>query len=182
MLTVNSSIVGPMIGGALARPCISYPELFAKGTIWDRFPYLLPNLFSAFTVLFGVVVGLLFLDETHAKKKLQRDRCREVGDKIASFFSKASSCKTRAAEKQSLLRDDSPSGYSSMSSRTASLLSEDDEPLPSYRSQESSPKLTPTKAPTAAPVTRVESAPAPKTKIFTRPVIMNIMSYGILAL
>lgn len=172
-----------MIGGALARPCISYPELFARGTIWDRYPYLLPNLFSACTVFFGVIIGLLFLDETHAKRKLQRDRCRELGDKITAFFSRAGSCKGRTPEKQSLLRDSSPSGYSSISSsRIPSLLGEDDEPLPCYKSQESSPKLGPTKASAAPAVTRVETAPPKKMKIFTRPVIMNIMSYGILAL
>ncbi|KAJ6782342.1 hypothetical protein PWT90_05827 [Aphanocladium album] len=181
MVWCIGSIVGPMIGGALARPCISYPELFAKGTIWDRYPYLLPNLFSACTVAFGVIVGLLFLDETHAKKKLQRDRCREVGDRIAAFFSRAGSCKGRAPEKQSLLHDSSPSGYSSISSRTPSLLSEDDEPLPSYKSQESSPKLGPSKVSAASAITRVQSERQPKMRIFTRPVIMNIMSYGILA-
>lgn len=178
----HRSIVGPMIGGALARPCISYPQLFARGTIWDRYPYLLPNLFSACTVLFGVIVGLLFLDETHAKKKLQRDRCREMGDKIAALFSRASSCKGRTPEKQSLLHDPTSSGYSAISSRTPSLLGGDDEPLPSYKSQESSPKLSPSKAPGSPSVTRVESTPQQKPKTFTRPVIMNIMSYGILAL
>ncbi|OAA81510.1 Major facilitator superfamily domain, general substrate transporter [Akanthomyces lecanii RCEF 1005] len=180
MVWCIGSIVGPMIGGALARPCISYPELFARGTVWDRYPYLLPNLFSAITVLFGVIIGLLFLDETHAKKKLQRDRCREMGDKIAAFFSRVRSCKGRTQEKQSLLHDSAPSGYSSISSRTPSLL-EDDEPLPSYKSRESSPKLSPSKALGSPVVNRVEPVPKPKTKTFTRPVIMNIMSYGILA-
>ncbi|KAM3499886.1 hypothetical protein MY10362_006889 [Beauveria mimosiformis] len=181
MVWCIGSIVGPMIGGALARPCISYPQLFARGTIWDRYPYLLPNLFSALTVLFGVIIGLLFLDETHAKKKLQRDRFREVGDKIAAFFSRAGTCKGRAPEKQSLLRDSAPSGYSAISSRAPCVLNEDDEPLPSYKSQESSPKLGPSQAPASAIITRIETTPRRQTKIFTRPVIMNIMSYGILA-
>ncbi|EGX91182.1 MFS multidrug transporter, putative [Cordyceps militaris CM01] len=178
MVWCIGSIVGPMIGGALARPCISYPQLFARGTIWDRFPYLLPNLFSACTVLFGVIIGLLFLDETHAKKKFQRDRCREVGDKITAFFSRAGSCKGRTPEKKSLFHESSPAGYMSITSQTP-LLGEDDELLPSYRSQDSSPKLGPSRVPGSPVVTRVE--PAPQQKIFTRPVIMNIMSYGILA-
>lgn len=170
-----------MIGGALARPCISYPTIFAKGTIWDHYPYLLPNLFSACTVLFGVVIGLLFLDETHAKKKLQRDRCREVGDKITAFVVRASNCKRRAPEKRSLLHDETHFGYSTISSRARSVMSEDDEPLPTYMSQESSPKLSPVDTPGSPIVTGVETA-VEKTRIFTRPVIMNIMSYGILAL
>lgn len=170
-----------MIGGALARPCISYPTIFAKGTIWDHYPYLLPNLFSACTVLFGVIIGLLFLDETHAKKKLQRDRCREVGDKITAFVIGASNCKRRAPEKRSLLHYETHFGYSTMSSRARSVMSEDDEPLPTYMSQESSPRLSPAKTPGSPTFTRVETA-TEKTRIFTRPVIMNIMSYGILAL
>ncbi|TQV98746.1 hypothetical protein V2A60_007549 [Cordyceps javanica] len=181
MVWCIGSIVGPMIGGALARPCISYPQLFARGTIWDRYPYLLPNLFSAFTVLFGVIIGLLFLDETHAKKKHQRDRCREVGDKIAAFFSRSGSCQGRAPEKKSLLRDSTPAGYSSIASGTPSLLIEDDEPLPSYKSQDNSPKLGPSNAPDSPVVTMVEAAPQQKRDVFPRPVIINIMSYGILA-
>src|SRR5689334_23256394 len=63
-----------MIGGALARPCDSYPSLFSPGSIWDRYPYLLPNVFSAVIVLIGVVNGLLFLAETHAERRPRRNR------------------------------------------------------------------------------------------------------------
>lgn len=160
-----------MIGGALARPCISYPELFPRGTIWDHYPYLLPNLFSAATVFIGVIVGILFLEETHAVEKHRRDRGREIGDYIVSRLP-SFSCGERNPEKQSLLNSD----------RGISQDSLDEECLPEYQSQDNSPKLVPQADPEP-----VEAAPrrgpgSPGFKIFTKPVIMNIISYGILAL
>ncbi|RGP79477.1 hypothetical protein FLONG3_2438 [Fusarium longipes] len=182
MVWCIGSIVGPMIGGALARPCISYPEIFARGTIWDRYPYLLPNLFSAATVFFGVIIGLLFLDETHAEKKNQRDRGREIGDYIASWFGGVAKCngRDRSPEKQALLDGKHHVQYLSTGGRPGSAHSED-EALPAYRSQENSPRLAPqadTQSLTDAPLEPVLER---KPKTFTKPVIMNIISYGILA-
>jgi len=173
MVWCIGSIVGPMIGGALARPCVSYPDIFARGTIWDRFPYLLPNLFSAATVFVGVVIGILFLEETHAVKKHQRDRGRELGDFLASKcprFGRFSSAEA-SPEKGSLLGRDA-------------LLSDegsDDEFLPEYQSQSSSPQLTPQAGPEPAEAVPLQGPGSPGFKIFTKPVIMNIVSYGILA-
>lgn len=187
---LRRSIIGPMIGGALARPCISYPEIFARGTIWDKYPYLLPNLFSAATVFVGVIIGLLFLDETHADKKSQRDRGREMGDYLAQLFGGVTKCngRKRGPEKQALLDGEPRIGYmSNAPSRVPSTNSDDDEALPAYQSQENSPRLSP-----QADTRSLESAPLEpaspivqqerKQRIFTKPVIMNIMSYGILAL
>lgn len=173
-----------MIGGALARPCISYPNLFPRGTIWDQYPYLLPNLFSAAAVFVGVIVGLLFLDETHSMKKLERDRCRELGDRIAALFRKSVVCKCRgrAPEKQALLAGDGLAGYDTAGACSPAIAKtpDVDEPLPAYRSRENSPRLSPQASP--EPPAAAESQASNKPKIFTKPVIMNIVSYGILAL
>ncbi|KAF4587489.1 MFS multidrug transporter [Ophiocordyceps camponoti-floridani] len=168
MVWCIGSIIGPIIGGALARPCISYPDLFPRGTIWDRFPYLLPNLFSAAAVLVGVVIGILFLDETHADKKLQRDHGRELGRRLVALFRRATVCKCREKQGLFMVPDSKRGAYGACGSVR-------DEPLPAYRSRESSPKLSPQsiRAPT-------KNGPS-KTVVFTRPVIMNIVSYGILA-
>ncbi|EXK92850.1 hypothetical protein FOQG_05853 [Fusarium oxysporum f. sp. raphani 54005] len=181
MVWCIGSIVGPMIGGALARPCISYPEIFARGTIWDRYPYLLPNLFSAATVFFGVIIGLLFLDETHAEKKAQRDRGREIGDYLASWFGGVASCngRRRSPEKQALLDGKQNVQYLSTSVRPGSAHS--DEALPAYRSQENSPRLAPQPDTQSLNEAPLEPIVVRRSKTFTKPVIMNIISYGILA-
>lgn len=168
MVWCIGSIIGPMIGGALARPCVSYPDVFARGTIWDRYPYMLPNLFSAAMVFFGVIIGILFLEETHAVKKNERDRGRELGDYLLSKFSWFGTRQQPASgpEKQILLDNDEGS---------------DNESLPEYRSQESSPRLLP-QPDVEIQITPTEGPGSPGFKTFTKPVIMNIVSYGILAL
>ena len=158
-----------MIGGALARPCISYPNLFAPGTIWEKYPYLLPNLFSAVAVFCGLVVGVLFFEETHAGKKTRRDAGVELGKRITNWVSTAT-CERRArkAEKQPLLEPDF-------------------DQLPAYRSTESSPRLssspeTDLPEPLDLECQRQTAPEAKAQKIFTKPVILNIVSYGVLAL
>lgn len=73
------SIIGPYLGGALARPVLSYPNLFKPGTIFDRFPFLLPNLVCIVILIIGIFIGVLFLEETHVEKKHRRDRGVEFG-------------------------------------------------------------------------------------------------------
>lgn len=63
------SVIGPVMGGALVMPCEAYPELFAKGTVFDTYLFLLPNLVSAGILVCGMIIGLLFLEETHTVVK-----------------------------------------------------------------------------------------------------------------
>jgi hypothetical protein len=182
-----SSIIGPMIGGALARPCISYPDYFPRGSIWDKYPYLLPNLFSAATVLFGVVIGILFLEETHLSKKAEKDRGREIGDRIASLFGKATYGRADKPEKQSLLGNSQHTGYDTISgsSSDAAKIPRGRERLPDYRSRETSPRVPSQENAERQTVSNTEPSemqPGQTTKIFTKPVLINIISYGILAL
>lgn len=166
---MGRSIIGPMIGGALARPCISYPDLFPPGTIWEKYPYLLPNLFSAIAVCCGVLIGILFLEETHAGKRERRDPGIELGKRISQWLS-INTCRVsgRKAEKQPLLNE-----Y---------------EQLPGYETTENSPELTSSPGSGAPEPLDLESTgeiavPAKQSNaIFTKPVVLNIISYGILAL
>ncbi|KAM0328212.1 hypothetical protein ACHAQA_005620 [Verticillium albo-atrum] len=146
-----------------------YPNIFLPGTIWEKYPYLLPNLFSAAAVCCGVIIGLLFLEETHPERKHRRDAGVELGKRITSWMS-SNNCQltARRAEKQALLEE---------------------EQLPGYRTSENSPQLSTTSAPELsdsldlnAPSSSASDAGSEmKSKIFTKPVVLNIISYGILA-
>lgn len=163
-----------MIGGSLARPVDAFPSIFQPGSIWDRFPYLLPNLFSAIFVFCGVIIGLLFFEETHSIKKQRRDRGVELGNHLLSRipWTAGKLSKAKSAEEEALL--------------------EPEEQLPGYRTTENSPRLMsvasssdamePLSLSVAEPRTTVEPQRKMVTTIFTRPVVLNIVSYGILAL
>jgi MFS family permease len=60
------SIFGAAMGGYLARPADTWPRLFPKGSIFTRFPYLLPNVVAAAFIVFAIMLGMAFLKETNA--------------------------------------------------------------------------------------------------------------------
>ncbi|KAG5984323.1 hypothetical protein E4U55_005208 [Claviceps digitariae] len=59
------TIIGPCIGGTFADPHDSWPNAFPRGGLFDRFPYLLPNLLCAALLLISIILGFVLLDETH---------------------------------------------------------------------------------------------------------------------
>ncbi|KAJ9138876.1 MFS general substrate transporter [Pleurostoma richardsiae] len=59
------AIIGPMIGGTTADPHASFPRLFPEGSLFERLPYLLPNLICAGILLVSIVLGYFLLEETH---------------------------------------------------------------------------------------------------------------------
>ncbi|CAM1511375.1 Fc.00g088880.m01.CDS01 [Cosmosporella sp. VM-42] len=59
------TIIGPSIGGLFADPHQTWPESFPIGSLFERFPYLLPNLLCAFLLLVSIVLGIFLLEETH---------------------------------------------------------------------------------------------------------------------
>lgn len=58
-------IIGPSIGGFLADPHDSWPDRFPVGSLFERYPYLLPNLICAALLLVSIVLGVFLLEETH---------------------------------------------------------------------------------------------------------------------
>lgn len=173
---VRRSILGPALGGALARPSDSYPALFPREGLFGRFPFLLPNLVCAGILATGVVIGVLFLEETHEIKKHERDRGRELGRWIVqqfkkpahpTFFHKAG--EANFEELRSLLEDEEPPGY-----RTT----EGSPPDPSSRAQ----------SPSAQRLGGVGNRGNPRVKpcgvqkAFGKQIILIIIAYGILAL
>lgn len=166
------SILGPMMGGALARPVLSYPTLFKPGKLFDRFPFLLPNLVCVVVLIVGIIIGVLFLEETHSQKKFRRDRGLEMGNWLVAKFSQAD-IPAPSDAKAALLNDDA-------------YLSEDDPP-PVYRSREPSPRSSSIGDARPAEwdkdVEQSERRPSVGfSKALTRQVVLNIIGYGILAL
>ena len=174
--TCSRSTMGPALGGALAQPCDNYPTVFPRGTIFDHYPFLLPNLVCAAVLAIGVLIGILFLEETHGEKKHRRDPgivagrwiLNHIGHRQVSAFAEKPTCVN--------LKD-----YNILV---------DDEPPPGYRTTEGSPRLPSSRAqlPSATRrglklVDRPLSADKPRSieKAFTKQVILNIVAFGILA-
>ncbi|UKZ73764.1 hypothetical protein TrVFT333_001414 [Trichoderma virens FT-333] len=59
------TIVGPCIGGTFADPHESWPNAFPKGSLFERYPYLLPNLLCAALLFISIIMGFFLLEETH---------------------------------------------------------------------------------------------------------------------
>ncbi|CAG8097456.1 unnamed protein product [Penicillium olsonii] len=149
------SIIGPAMGGALAQPCDNYPALFSRSTLWDRFPFLLPNLVCITVLVCGIIVGFLFLEETHPEKKHRRDPGVELGQWLVSLV---------WGSRVQLPDDSVDEKYF-------------DAP-PQYESAESSPCLRPVDVSADCDL---EGQKSPAPKAFTRQVIFAIVAYGILA-
>ncbi|KAJ5682732.1 Major facilitator superfamily multidrug transporter mfsB [Penicillium macrosclerotiorum] len=154
------SIIGPAMGGALAQPCDNYPWLFSRNTLFDRFPFLLPNLVCIWVLICGIVLGFLFLEETHPEKKHRRDAGRELGHWLIS--------KCWGSRVQ--LPDDSVEESKSFVHGVP----------PEYESVESSPCLRPV-SDVGATECDLEGQTSSAPKAFTRQVIVTIVAYGILA-
>ncbi|KAJ6160482.1 Major facilitator superfamily domain general substrate transporter [Penicillium chermesinum] len=159
------SIIGPAMGGALAQPCDNYPGLFQRNTLLDRFPFLLPNLVCILVLICGIVVGALFLEETHPEKKHRRDPGRELGHWIISH-----------CWRSRVQLPDNPAP------RNEKCYAYDDHDIspPEYESVESSPCLPPV-SDVGSPNGDLEGQKSSPPKAFTRQVIVTIVAYGILA-
>lgn len=59
------TILGPSIGGFFASPTESWHGAFPEHGVFDKFPYLLPNLICVALMLVSVLAGYLCLEETH---------------------------------------------------------------------------------------------------------------------
>lgn len=171
------SIIGPAMAGALAEPVKNYPRFFAQGTIFDRYPFLLPNLVCASVVVLGVIVGILFLEETHSEKKFRRDPGLEFGKYLVS---------TADGLMKKLFAGKRGQQYSPAMLEDPTLeppFFEDDDTPPVYRTTDGSPRLPTLKNRRNEP--QIERLTLNKSrgvlKVFNRQVIMAVVSFGILA-
>ena len=143
--------------------------------MFDRFPFLLPNLVCAIILVVGVMIGILFLEETHELKKNRRDIGLDCGRWILSrirntppldSFTKADDANLE--ESRSLIEDEEPPGY-----RTT----EGSPQHPLSRSQ--SPRATRSTFAHKQEIIPVKSRGA--HKVFTRQIVLTIAAFGILA-
>jgi MFS family permease len=162
------TIIGSSLGGVLAEPVKNYPSLFKPGSIFESYPYLLPNLVCAGVVIFGLIVGTLFLEETHEDKKLERDRGLEVGKLILSKVFRQD-CDKPLSDKDGSLDE------------IRAIL--DSHGVREYQSTSSSPTLCSSRASIAEPPPYSLEKPTDLKlrDAFTRQVCLNILQYGILA-
>ncbi|KAL4909861.1 hypothetical protein BDW74DRAFT_44967 [Aspergillus multicolor] len=168
------SIIGPAMGGALSQPCLNYPWLFSGDSVFKAFPFLLPNLVCVVVLVTGVVVGLLFLEETHPEKKHRRDRGLELGNWL---IGKCWGSRVQDADEQAVKADSADAGY---------FDDYDEITPPAYRSTETTPHLGPVKGNEDISEDddiekQMTGQSSGKPKAFTKQVIFNIIGYGILA-
>ena len=153
-------------------PCDNYPALFARNTLFDRFPFLLPNLVCAIVLACGVLIGILFLEETHEEMKNRRDIGLVAGKWILRLFTRETDHKSPFDKAGDANLDEAQS-----------LL--DDELPPGYRTTEGSPRLPSSRAASPGSPCGIETErkrkPRGVTKVFTKQVVLNIVGYGILA-
>ncbi|KAF2099504.1 MFS general substrate transporter, partial [Rhizodiscina lignyota] len=162
------SIVGAGLGGTLADPVRNYPGIFQPGTIFDRFPYLLPNLVCAGVVVLGLIVGLLFLEETHEDKQYRRDYGLELGNWILSL-----------GRRQPIALRESKMGCFE---ETLGFLAED--PLPEYQSARPSTASSSDRSfdsGSTQPLDCYKCEKPSSRRALTKQVMLNIIAYGILA-
>jgi MFS family permease len=165
------SIIGPVLGGALAQPCQNYPGVCRQGSLFDRFPFLLPNLVCIVVLVIGITIGVLFLEETHAEKKSRRDPGLELGRWLVSKLGVADETPTSGG-KAELLSEEEFSSF-------------EDDPPPVYRSREGSPRSSSDGSRTKNLVDDIEqqcdATRRGSRTTFTRQVVVIIVGYGILA-
>ena len=140
--------------------------------MFDSFPFLLPNLICAIILACGVIVGILFLEETHEEKKHQRDWGIEIGSWLLARFESG--------------------GHRTFAGKTTQIappaFGDDDEP-PAYRTADGTPRQSlsrtrPTSVCADDLKVKLQSSKLKNQgveKAFTKQVILNIVGFGILA-
>lgn len=82
------AIFGPTLGGLLSNPYLVDPHKPRSGSFLERHPYCLPNLVAAAFFTIGIVIGWLFLKESHVTLRYERDYGLIVGAKITAWVRK----------------------------------------------------------------------------------------------
>lgn len=160
----RSAIVGSAIGGGLAEPVKHYPQWIRPGSIFERFPFLLPNLICALISLGSFTVGFLFLEETHEDKVHRRDYGLEIGQRVLNWI--------RPSVQLAEIQYD----CDALDEKLASYV---DEKLPVYQISRPS---TPSDCSADVETGQGDAEKVGFRQAFSKPVLVAFLGYGILAL
>ena len=187
LLTCVSSVIGPAMGGALAKPCDAYPTFFPRHTIFDKYPFLLPNILCTIVLTIGLTIGVLFLEETNETKKDRFDpglmagnwllQCLRLKERPTShewtFSDKSTSLES--PETDLLVQEEDPPEYS------------DEAAPPLYKSTYTTPRQSSSRS--QSPDSRLGSVNMAfsherlgASNAFSKQVILTIATFGVLAL
>ncbi|KAL1858909.1 hypothetical protein Daus18300_009778 [Diaporthe australafricana] len=64
-LNGNIGVIQTMVGELVTKPEHTWPDIFPEGGLFEKFPYLLPNLICAALLLVSIILGYVLLEETH---------------------------------------------------------------------------------------------------------------------
>lgn len=63
------AIIGPWLGGSFSHPVEAFPSIFGGSSFLAKYPYYLPCGLSSLYILFAMVIGFLYLEETLPSKR-----------------------------------------------------------------------------------------------------------------
>ncbi|KUI60569.1 hypothetical protein VP1G_07794 [Cytospora mali] len=165
-------IIGPILGGLLADPAGSYPDLFGEIEFFRRFPYAAPNLVSAFFLFSASLSAFLCLEETLDARADKRDWGIELRKKIGSALS---ACFSRFS------RSRPSTGYTPLANREDGVTSIE---MTHSRNTSTSSSIAPGSSLTTT-TTRKRRARytqrLPFRRIFTRNVSLTLMAHSFLS-
>lgn len=166
-------IIGPLIGGFLADPIASLPDVFGPGSFlggkdgvaWMRqYPYALPNLVCATLLIIATIGVILGLDETHPMLRHKADPGRRLGGLIyRTLFGRRSLKDTSDHQYEPLATSNDQNRLESEALVIASVDEEDEDVE---------------QAPPARPKPVVEEK-APLRRLWSRNVILTLLQHHV---
>ncbi|KAI8461182.1 major facilitator superfamily domain-containing protein, partial [Phakopsora pachyrhizi] len=67
------SIVGPVLGGCLAKPADQYPNIFGQNKFLIEYPYFLPCFVGGSLNFIAIIIGVFFMEEVNPKSLSSQD-------------------------------------------------------------------------------------------------------------
>lgn len=183
------SVFGPAFGGFFAQPAQQYPALFGDSWLFNKYPFLLPNLMACVFFFISVVVATLFLRETLETKRHDRDWGLVLGEKLSRSFTRGGARRRHGHHHNKIRQQQHSNGadhqHRLQRHRASFVDAEATAPLLPSKSAASSVVVKPpsssagSKQGSSSPTTPA----APRMRdVFTRNVIVNLVAYTFLAL